>query len=132
VLCANGGLRQDVQQVHFHLLRGERWVTPLFGPRSSEYLLTSANWVVLRHPQPAWMTHMVVMPTPALPPLPRLQREHADRLASLAAAVPVIHRQLALGRQGYTVLIQGELGVDQLLQLHLIAGEPIHPPVSQR
>jgi len=128
VLCANGGQRQDVMQVHFHLLPGQRWLGPLPAASGQPLRLPAAELAeveVVWHPQPGWQTHVVLLPRPPLPALLDLNREHRPALASLAAAVPRVHRALGLGRRGYTVLVQGEPGAASGFALHLIAGEAV-------
>jgi hypothetical protein len=68
---------------------------------------------------------VVLLPRPPLPPLLDLAGEHRQALASLAAAVPLVHRALGLGQRGYTLFVQGEPAAATGFALHLIAGNPV-------
>ncbi len=50
-LVANGGRRQEVQQVHFHLFTGYDMVRPCPPP---------AKNTLVPHPQPGWAVHYVI------------------------------------------------------------------------
>lgn len=60
-LAANGGKRQEVGQVHFHLFTGHPLVSkdPAAGPEDS-VLFTDAAVCIRSHPSPEWALHFVV------------------------------------------------------------------------
>jgi histidine triad (HIT) family protein len=123
VLCANGGPRQEVGQVHFHLYTDWHEVDPwpggwpVAGPRDDAGLL------VLPHPRPTWETHLLIAPEPALPPLTRLPAAELTRLPPLLAPLARLDERYRLTARGYSVIIQeDDLASRDRLALHVIAG----------
>jgi len=128
VLCANGGPRQEVGQVHFHLYTDRHEVDPwpgawpVAGPRDDAGLL------VLPHPRPTWETHLLIAPEPALPSLTRLPAATLAHLPPLLAPLARLDDQHRLTARGYSVLIQEDDAPSRArLVLHVIAGQRLRP-----
>jgi histidine triad (HIT) family protein len=100
VLCANGGPRQEVQQVHFHMFRGEQYVSsPIFTP--VETLYEDPEVVAFNHPAPTWDVHLVL----------RLKSERTSFGSEgpdprpLGRVTAILVKDLQLDKRGYTLVI---------------------------
>lgn len=63
VLVANGGRRQEVQQVHFHLFTDHSMVNEFVAPAQAENILhRDQDICVMKHPDPDWELHFVLQP----------------------------------------------------------------------
>jgi hypothetical protein len=108
VLCANGGPRQEVQQVHFHLFFG---ASPLHKPlseSSSELVQRSGVIKTVRYPQPDGRLHLALI----LQDRKQVEGEQEVALVSrnsllttLLDALPSLNAQFHLVERGYTFLM---------------------------
>jgi histidine triad (HIT) family protein len=112
-LCANGGPRQEVQQVHVHLFTGERYVSdqPVAIP-VAESPYRDEGCVAYLHPAPEWESHLLLQPVDGRPG------------SAILAALPLVVRTLGLEAKGYTLVMQSGPGdVESPAPLfHLIGG----------
>jgi diadenosine tetraphosphate (Ap4A) HIT family hydrolase len=114
VLCANGGPRQEVQQVHFHLFTGDRYALPLT-IRPQHFVYEDAGVIIAHHPSPSWELHLVVQA--------RGRPDLRSQLRGLAPGLLSVIADAALVERGYTLLVQHEETHSPApLTLHLIAG----------
>lgn len=116
VLCANGGPRQEVQQVHFHMFSGERYVSSPDGD-PPQLLYEDDEIIGFNHPTPDWDVHVVI----------RLRPEVANGVYETASPLGRIATQLVsdlgLDRRGYTLVIQHDGGsYCRGLAFHVIGG----------
>lgn len=104
VLCSNGGARQDVMQVHFHLFAGNGWAN---APQDlGSVLLEDDRVIAYNHPQASWETHLVI--------------ESKQRLwKDVIEALPAVVESRRLLEDGYTVVVPAAGDG----ALHLIAGK---------
>jgi diadenosine tetraphosphate (Ap4A) HIT family hydrolase len=113
VLCANGGPRQEVGQVHFHLFTGERYVSAPAGP-PQVIIYEDADVVAYHHPAPQWAFHLVIEARDGVAPAP----------LAMAAAHLVCH--LLLEEHGYTLVVaDGGRGYGRCAAVHLISGRKL-------
>ena len=126
VLCANGGPRQDVRQVHFHLFTDHHYVNPFAGQPPAtldDALQADPATAVFPHPDPNWETHLLICPRPDLPPLAGLTEATEAAQRRLLAPLARLNARFDLTRRGYTVFIE-EAGPEAgRLLLHVTAGE---------
>jgi histidine triad (HIT) family protein len=123
LLCVNGGPRQEVQQVHFHLSTGEQYVTPVEGdapPDKTFY--RDPHFLVLHHPDPSWEVHLVIQPVADLPALSVLTSEHSQALGQIGQALQYVTSSFDLMKRGYTLVVQ-ENEESNRLAFHIIAGK---------
>lgn len=111
-LCANGGARQEVRQIHFHLTPDEQLVSDP-GEAKGSSLPAHPETEAFHHPNPDWEVHLVV------------RGKHAPGLAALALTALDLIRRFALGPRGYTLVIDPLTGAPHCL--HLIAGPRTRP-----
>lgn len=110
VLCANGGPRQEVGQVHFHLFAGERYVSVPDAP-APVTIHEDADVVTYHHPAPDWAFHVVIQ-----------ARSPAAR-AALPSAAACLVNQFALEQRGYTLVVADDgRGYSQCNAVHMISG----------
>ena len=112
VLCTNGGPRQEVRQLHFHLIADDRFVSDP-GDTVETPLPASIGIEAFHHPRPDWEFHLVLRARPA------------SDLAALALTALDLIRRFALGPRGYTLVIDPLTGAPHCL--HLIAGSRTRP-----
>lgn len=66
VLVANGGKRQEVQQVHFHMFTNHGIVNEYSAQEQAESVFYSDRDIcILEHPDPDWEVHFVIKPVSA-------------------------------------------------------------------
>jgi histidine triad (HIT) family protein len=125
VLCANGGPRQEVMQVHFHLFTGRRYVRPFGGEPPAAGLVADPELAVFPHPCPSWETHLLICPRRPLPPLADLTPADGPALPRLIGPLPDLDARFHLTARGYTLFIQEHEATERRrLVLHVAAGPP--------
>ncbi len=123
VLCANGGPRQDVQQVHFHLFTDTHYVNTFAGNLPDETIMGDPDIAVFPHPRPNWETHLVIAPRRELPPLAEITAAAGPTLRKMLAPLDGLNEQFDLVARGYTLFIQEtDPAARQRLVFHLVAG----------
>jgi histidine triad (HIT) family protein len=126
VLCANGGPRQEVGQVHFHLFTGASYVRPLPVEIASPPLYSDDALAIVHHPQPTWETHLVIVPCPALPPLAALTVEASVRLRRALVPLAWLDQRFDLVTRGYTLYLQEDgATTHHPLVFHIVAGDQL-------
>ena len=125
-LCANGGSRQEVQQVHFHIGSGLDYVG--CGDGTDIHAIESVGidpaYVVGRHPSPKWPVHLVVRPQAGVAAGVHLLTDAQSRTVSgLIGCIPALDRRFGMRTLGYTVVIQPSLARQHHgLEMHVVAG----------
>ncbi len=61
-LIANGGPRQEVGQVHFHMFTNHKSVNDYDGRQPGEVVYRDENIRVIKHPEPNWDVHYLLLP----------------------------------------------------------------------
>jgi histidine triad (HIT) family protein len=122
VLCANGGPRQEVMQIHFHLFTGRRYVRPFDGEPPAASLVADLALAFFPHPRPNWETHLLILPRRPLPPPADLTPADGPALPRLIGPLPDLDGRFHLTARGYTLFIQEHEPVERRLVLHIAAG----------
>jgi len=104
VLCANGGSRQEVQQVHFHLFAGVSPVDVSLGEMDRERVHQNEQIKVIRSPRPDGQLQFKLLP------LGSIQTNEDVPLgqsifAAFVGSLPSLNQQFHLIQQGYTFLM---------------------------
>lgn len=126
-VAANGGKRQEVGQVHFHLFTGHPLVSkdPAAG-QEGPVLFTDAAVCIRRHPSPEWALHFVVQPASAAVEKSRTGASAPMSEAYLQAipkAISQLQDRYALAEKGYSLVYrQSSNSPAALPAFHLIAG----------
>lgn len=128
-LAANGGRRQEVGQVHFHLFTGH----PLVGgtparEEAGETLFCNEAVCICRHPCPEWELHFVLYPAraPAATQQGRRPVETVKPTAAYLRAIPgalvVLQSRFPITERGYSLVYQQNAAPTVQPTFHLIAG----------
>ncbi len=125
VLMANGGKRQDVQQVHFHLFTGHEMLSVYApAPRAGEPLCREGAVGIWAHPQPEWALHFVLSPLEAALP-PTDEEALCSYLDSVLRSIAALDAQFSLTEMGYSLVWQcsRQPGDEEWPVFHIIAGK---------
>lgn len=124
-LVANGGRRQEVGQVHFHLFTGHSPVGGAFDPQQAgEPLFCNDAICIHRHPAPEWELHFVLYPA-AEPEAAERSGITADTAPAAAAYLRAVSGALAVLQSRYSITEKGfSLAYQQ-------TGAPAAQPVFQ-
>jgi hypothetical protein len=121
-LLVNGGIRQDVKQVHFHLHQ-EKDVLVSFQNVSELLLVLETKdfkvYQLSKEPQ----LHFALIPLQHLVPLSKWQGKDIKQLASLELPLAELEQVYNLSSRGFSLIFQeeGEFEKQQLV-IHLTAG----------
>jgi diadenosine tetraphosphate (Ap4A) HIT family hydrolase len=115
-LMANGGPRQEVGQVHFHLFRGCDFVS--CREATGDVILANEETVVMSHACTTWQTHLVLRPRHEGPPLSHAAS--ARERGGLLSVLPELDRRHDLQRRGYSLCIDERDGGGKLVA-HIVA-----------
>ena len=120
-LLVNGGIRQDVKQVHFHLHQPR---DPLlaFDQTTSSIVMQTKDFTVYQLAQQPQL-YLVLVPTQTVAPLSKWTELDVQQLSSLELPLDELEQRYALGSRGFSLVIQeaGELERQQLV-IWLTAG----------
>lgn len=122
VLIANGGPRQDVGQVHFHLFTGRRIVTRYDPSSGGRVLFHDQDVCILAHPTPDQEVHAVIVPA----------HPGAETDAYLQGVLKALHQldaSFGIVQKGYSLVYQYDRAQDSPEKplFHLISGKKANP-----
>jgi diadenosine tetraphosphate (Ap4A) HIT family hydrolase len=123
-LIVNGGKRQDVLQVHFHLTGEERYVEPL-GEMPKEVLLETPSFTVHVGSQAKDKLHLVYIPKDNVPPLSQWPNGNATQI-NFSLSLNKLEQRFQLVQKGFSLVFQEASAFEQKrFVIHLVAGGPL-------
>jgi diadenosine tetraphosphate (Ap4A) HIT family hydrolase len=123
-LIVNGGKRQDVLQVHFHLTGEERYVEPLENV-PKDVLLETPSFTFHQLSQATSNLHFVYVPKIDLPPLSKLTKDDVARI-NFSLNLSELERRFGLAQKGFSLVFQEASSFEQKhFVIHLVAGGPL-------
>lgn len=106
VIVANGGKRQEVQQVHFHMFTDHEVVNEYSAQEQAENVFyRDGNICILEHPNPNWEVHFVMQPISSF----QMTRDDKDKDAFLGSVLHSIDRlndECDIVQRGYSLVYQ--------------------------
>lgn len=124
VLVANGGKRQEVQQVHFHLFTNGAMVHDYAVRAKDENVLYQDQEIcVIKHPNPNWEFHFVV--TPSI----RASEGHQDTyIKNLLRSIDQLNASFHIVQKGYSLVCQHKKKNDMEHPVfHIVSGKKLFP-----
>lgn len=106
VIVANGGKRQEVQQVHFHMLTQREMVNEYAAQVQAEsaYYRDEAL-CILEHPDPDWEVHFVARPLSSSPKTGDEEGLHAY-FRSVLRSIDLLNGEFNIAQKGYSLVYQ--------------------------
>lgn len=124
VLVANGGKRQEVQQVHFHMFTNHAMVNEYAGQGQAESTLyRDQDICVLAHPNPNWALHFVLVPIAA-------GKADQDRyFQSVLRSIDRLNEEYHIVPKGYSLIYQYKKQKNdmELPIFHIVSGTRLSP-----
>jgi diadenosine tetraphosphate (Ap4A) HIT family hydrolase len=120
-LLVNGGIRQDVKQVHFHF-NGENEYAPAFTNRAENFLILQTNdfdvYQLTENP-----LHLILVPEQVISPLSAWQEADIQQLSQIELPLLELEQVYNLSSRGFSLILQeaSELERQQLI-FHITAG----------
>lgn len=124
VLVANGGKRQEVQQVHFHMFTHHEMVNEYTAQQQAESVAyRDSNICILEHPHPDWETHLVLKPISSSQATGTEYRYEYFR--SVLRSIDLLNAEFQIVQRGYSLVCQyrKQKTDRECLVFHLISGK---------
>lgn len=118
-LVANGGKRQEVQQVHFHMFTDHEMVNVcnIQEPASNGFY-RDKNISILPHPSPDWEIHFVLQPSTEHP---------QDYFKSVLQSINQLNAEYGIVSKGYSLVYQHIANTaDAYPVFHIISGKKLN------
>ncbi len=117
VLVANGGKRQEVQQVHFHMFTGSEVVNEYSG-QAETIFYSDESICVSEHPDPNWEIHFVTQPD-----LTQRDDEYIHGyFKGVLRSIDLLDAKFDIVRNGYSLVYQHRK-FDECPTFHIISGK---------
>lgn len=123
VIVANGGKRQEIQQVHFHMFTNHEIVNEYTAQGQAENIFYSDRDVcVLEHPNPNWEFHFVITPISSSE---TAGKEEYSYFRSVLHCIDRLNVKFHIVQRGYSLVYQynKQKNEKELPIFHIIAGE---------
>jgi len=124
-LVANGGRKQEVQQVHFHLFSDHRMVEECAAEKTDgNIVFQDQPLLIVEYPESDWELHFA-----ARPAIPLLREENdkemADYLGKLLKGISCLEERYGIVAKGYSLVYQCPEQAKQreFPVFHIIAGK---------
>lgn len=117
---ANGGKRQEVGQVHFHMFTNHEIVNEYAAVSLAESVFYSDNDIcVLKHPNPNWEIHFVVKPISS--------SQTEDRyFRSVLRSIELLDVEFHIVQRGYSLVYQHDKKSDMECPVfHIVSGKKL-------
>jgi diadenosine tetraphosphate (Ap4A) HIT family hydrolase len=120
-LLVNGGIRQDVKQVHFHL-NGEKEYVPAFtNLAESSLILKTKDFNVYQLTENP--LHLILVPEQAIPALSVWQEADIQKLSGIELPLQELEQAYSLSSRGFSLITQEVSKLEgQRLSFHITAG----------
>lgn len=118
VLVANGGKRQEVQQVHFHMFTGREIVNEYAAQEQNESVFyNDSDICVLEHPNPKWEVHFVIKSV-------SFQMTGNE---SILHSIDLLDDEFNIVQRGYSLVYRynGEKGEMECPVWHVVSGKKL-------
>lgn len=106
VIVANGGKRQEVQQVHFHMFTNHEIVNEYSAQEETEKVFYSDKDIcVLEHPNPNWEIHFVIKPVSSS----QMEGNEEDKytyFSSILHSIDILNAEFDIVQRGYSLVYQ--------------------------
>lgn len=106
VIVANGGKRQEVQQVHFHMFTNHEIVNEYSAQEQTEGVFyRDRDSCVLEHPNPNWEVHFVIKPISSS----RMAGNEAYKYTyfrSILHSIDLLNAEFNIVQRGYSLVYQ--------------------------
>lgn len=124
-LVANGGRKQEVQQVHFHMFSGHRMVEMCVAEQSEENVVfQDQHLVIVNKPESDWELHFVAR---SAAPLQNRENEKAiaDYFSKLLKGIGYLEDRFGIVAKGYSLVYQCHMQEEkpEFPVFHVIAGK---------
>jgi diadenosine tetraphosphate (Ap4A) HIT family hydrolase len=126
ILGMNGGPKQEVPQIHFHLYINQGDVNEL-GKLKPQKLITSGEAVkIFHHPNPNWEIHVIIIPNCDITLATQFSLEQEVSIKEVFKLITNLDRTFNLAEKGYTIYIQEEhCTKTSKLLFHVVAGKKV-------
>ena len=106
VIVANGGKRQEVQQVHFHMFTDHEIVNEYSVQEQAENVFYSDSDIcILEHPNPNWEVHFVIKPISSSQMAENEEYKYTY-LSSVLHSIDILDDEFNLVQKGYSLVYQ--------------------------
>lgn len=105
VLVANGGKRQEVQQVHFHMFSNHAMVNDCAQGQADRVFFSNEAICVFAHPKPDWEIHFVIKPIDGLV-MPENEKYRHAYFESVLRSIDLLNDAFHIVPKGYSLVYQ--------------------------
>lgn len=124
ILCMNGGSRQDVPQIHFHLFIGERYVNELGRLKPEKLIISGQAIKIFHHPDPNWEIHILMIPNEDIFLEDRFSPKQKFGIQEAFKVLPELNSTFKLAEKGYTIYLQEERTTEKSqILFHIAVGK---------
>ncbi len=103
-IVANGGKRQEVQQVHFHMFTNHEIVNEYSAEEQAEGVFYSDKIIcVLEHPRPNWELHFVIKPILSSP-MAENEEYKSMYFRSVLHSIDLLNVEFNIVQSGYSLI----------------------------
>lgn len=114
-LVANGGKRQEVQQVHFHMFTNHSMVKETADETNDKNVFYRDEAIcICQHPYPDWDVHFVLKPAGSS------QKEYFQ---SILRCIDMLNNQFDIVRKGYSLVYQHGVQKQEMPVFHIVSGK---------
>lgn len=101
-IVANGGKRQEVQQVHFHMFTKHEIVNEYTDGEQAEGVVYSDRDIcILKHPEPNWEIHFLIKSNA---PFPITEKEKERYFRSVLHGIDLLDDEFDIVQKGYSFI----------------------------
>ena len=101
-IVANGGKRQKVQQVHFHMFTKHEIVNEYaVGEQTEGVVYSDRDICILEHPEPNWEIHFVMK---SIAPFPMTEKEKERYFRSVLHGIDLLNVEFDIVQRGYSLI----------------------------
>lgn len=106
VIVANGGKRQEVQQVHFHMFNNHEIVNEYSEQEKAESIFYSDRYIcILEHPNPNWEVHFVIKPISSSQMAGNEEYKYTY-FRSILHSIDILNVEFNIVQRGYSLVYQ--------------------------
>lgn len=128
VIVANGGKRQEVQQVHFHMFSNHQIVNEYFAQgRGEKVFYSDRDICVVEHLNPNWEVHYVVKPVLSFQMAGNEEYKYTY-FRSVLHCIDLLNVEFNIVGRGYSLVYQGKQQIrdTECPVFHIVSGKKVN------